>query len=69
MVIMPEGSKTNGLGILNIEKDIVKMINTAAGMNENLRIHALRFDHQFNYYSPYNSHDETGFYHFVGCLR
>jgi hypothetical protein len=26
VVVMPEGSKTNGLGILNIEKEVVKMI-------------------------------------------
>lgn len=45
IVIMPEGTKTNGLGILNIEKDLVKMIAVAAGTDENLRVHSVRFDH------------------------
>ena len=31
VVVMPEGSKTNGLGILNIEKDIIRIISDAAG--------------------------------------
>ena len=42
---MPEGTKTNGLGILDIEKDIIKMIDDAAGPDTNLKVHALRFDH------------------------
>ena len=29
---MPEGTKTNGLGIIDIEKGIIEMIVDAAGM-------------------------------------
>lgn len=66
---MPEGSKTNGLGILNIDKDIVKIINEAAGPNENLRMHSIRFDHTFSYFSPYNSYDESGLGLMISCLK
>ena len=51
VVIHPEGTKTNGLGIFNIEKDITQMIISAAGLSENLRVHAIRFDHQFKYFA------------------
>lgn len=58
---MPEGTKTNGLGVLNIDADIVKLIENAGGLNENLRVHAIRFDHEFSYFSPYNTTDSWGF--------
>mmetsp|Transcript_33369 Transcript_33369/g.51182 ORF Transcript_33369/g.51182 Transcript_33369/m.51182 type:complete len:86 (+) Transcript_33369:515-772(+) len=45
VVVFPEGSKTNGLGILNIEKGIIDMIKRAGGLDENLRVTAVRFDH------------------------
>ena len=69
VIIMPEGSKTNGLGILNLEKEIVKMITKAAGTDENLRVHSIRFDHTYKYFSPYNSYDENGWKLFFGCLK
>ena len=69
VVIMPEGSKTNGLGILNIEKEMIKMITQAADTNENLRVHSVRFDHVYKYFSPYNSYDENGWKLFFGCLQ
>ena len=69
IVIMPEGSKTNGLGILNLEKEIVKLITKAAGPDENLRVHSIRFDHQYKYFSPYNSYDENGWKLFFGNLK
>ena len=68
VVVMPEGSKTNGYGILNIEKDIIKMIAETA-INENLRMHSIRFDHVFQYFSPYNSYDENGFWNLIGLLK
>ena len=68
IVIMPEGSKTNGLGILNLEKEIVKMIAEAAGTDANQRVHSVRFDHLYKYFSPYNSYDENGWKIFFGCL-
>ena len=45
IVIMPEGTKTNGLGIIDIEKGIIEMIIEASGMEQNLRVHSIRFDH------------------------
>ena len=45
VVIMPEGTKTNGLGIIDIEKGIVEMIAEAAGIEQNLRVNSIRFDH------------------------
>lgn len=45
VVVMPEGTKTNGLGIIDIEKGIVEMIAQAAGLEQNLRVHSIRFDH------------------------
>lgn len=68
VVVFPECTKTNGNGVLNLEMDIVKMIGKAAHPDENLRIHALRFDHVFEYHSPYNTHDEWGFVHYFNML-
>jgi len=65
---MPEGTKTNGLGILDIEKDIIKMIDEAAGPDMNLKIHAMRFDHQFKHFAAYNTTDTFGFYNFIACI-
>ena len=47
IVIMPEGTKTNGLGVIDIELDIMKIIHDAANPTNNLRIHAIRFDHRW----------------------
>ena len=44
---MPEGTKTNGVGILNVDMDISKMIAKAADPDNNMRVHSIRFDHQF----------------------
>lgn len=60
IVIHPEGTKTNGLGVLNLDDDIRKMIIDAAGLAQNLRVHAIRFDHSWTYYSAYNTTDQTG---------
>jgi 1-acyl-sn-glycerol-3-phosphate acyltransferase len=35
IVIFPEGTKTNGNGVLDIEKDILKIIEKAASPEEN----------------------------------
>ena len=45
VVVMPEGTKTNGLGIIDIEKGIAEMIIDAAEKEQNLRVHSIRFDH------------------------
>lgn len=60
IVVMPEGTKTNGLGVLNIERGIIKMFTDASTPEQNLRLHTLRFDHLFNYRPSYNTTDELG---------
>ena len=67
-MVFPEGTKTNGLGILNIDKDIVSMISNAGGLDGNMRVSAIRFDHAFQYYSAYNSTDRSGLSSFFGCV-
>jgi 1-acyl-sn-glycerol-3-phosphate acyltransferase len=61
VVVFPEGTKTNGCGILNLDQGIVDMIHQACGPDENLRVHAIRFDHIYRYFACYNSYDEAGF--------
>lgn len=68
VVIMPEGTKTNGLGVLDINKDVVKMIEKAGGLDENLRINAIRFEHTFAYFSPFNTTDSWGFSHLFSVV-
>jgi hypothetical protein len=68
IVIMPEGTKTNGLGILNIEKDIVEIISKACESDQKLSITCIRFDHLFAYFSPYNSYDSLGFKNAIGIM-
>jgi hypothetical protein len=65
VVLFPEGTKTNGMGILNIDDGVVKLIDDAS---REMRVHSIRFDHIFGYYSPYNSYDELGFKSFFGIL-
>ena len=69
VVIFPEGTKTNGLGILNIDEGLVEMIGNAAGLEENLRVHAIRFDHKFQYFSPYNTTDRLGLWSVIGIIQ
>ena len=69
VVVMPEGSKTNGLGILNIERDIVDMIYKACSKDQDLVVNAIRFDHVFLYYSPYNSYDKKGYSNLFGIMK
>jgi hypothetical protein len=57
VVIHPEGTKTNGLGVLDIEVDLVQMIGVAA---KTLKIHSFRFDYEFRYWAPMNTTDEEG---------
>jgi len=60
VVVFPEGTKTNGCGILNLENGVVKLIDKACSPDENLRLHAIRFDHVYKWFSPYNSFDSLG---------
>ena len=65
VVIHPEGTKTNGLGVLEIPKDIVKMILEAGSLNGNLRIHSFRFDYEYKYFAPMNTTDSWGIRNFL----
>ena len=58
VVLFPEGTKTNGLGILNIDSGVIDLIEQA--VNDNLKVHCIRFDHTFKYHNPYNSTDQLG---------
>ncbi len=60
IVIFPEGSKTNGRGILAFEEDIVEMILAAS--EKKMRIHTVRFDYGYEFVSPYNTTDVFGFW-------
>ena len=62
VVIFPEGTKTNGHGVLEIEGDLLKMIDVAS---ETLKIHSLRFDHEFMYFNPCNTTNYSGWKIFV----
>jgi len=68
VVIFPEGTKTNGLGILNIDEGLIEMVGHAASLDQNLRVHAIRFDHKFTYFSPYNTTDAFGFSSLLGII-
>ena len=59
IVVFPEGTKTNGNGILEIDEGIVNMIIKAA--EGGLKVHTVRFDYDFTYTSPYNTTDVRGF--------
>lgn len=66
IVVFPEGTKTNGRGILNFEEDIIQILVQAA--TDKLRIHTIRFDYQFEYVSPYNTTDVYGLFHLAKML-
>jgi len=68
IVLFPEGTKTNGLGVLNIDEGVIKLIDEAAHLDSNLRVHAVRFDHQFAYYSPINTTEYSGLHNFLGTI-
>ena len=53
---------------MNIDEGVIKLIDDAAKPESNLRIHAIRFDHTFNYYSPYNSTDQLGLRAYSGIV-
>jgi hypothetical protein len=58
IVIFPEGTKTNGRGILHFPEGIFDIILKSA--KSNLRVHTLRFDYDFEFASPYNTADISG---------
>jgi 1-acyl-sn-glycerol-3-phosphate acyltransferase len=58
IVIFPEGTKTNGKGILSFEEDISDIILRA--IDNKISVHSIRFDYEFEFNSPYNTIDPIG---------
>ena len=65
VVIFPEGTKTNGVGVLKVDPGMIQLIVDACN---DFRVASLRFDHQFKYYSPYNTVDTTGIKSFFSVI-
>jgi len=57
IVVFPECTKTNGLGVVNFPGPMVDLLREA---QSTFKVHALRFDYEFTYNSPYNSVDVRG---------
>lgn len=68
IIIHPEGTKTNGLGVLQIDKDLITMITDAADKGA-LKIHTLRFDYEFKYWAPMNTTDSSGFRNLMSSVQ
>ena len=66
IAVFPEGSKTNGRGILQLEEGIVEVLTNAA--KSGMKVHTLRFDYEFEYASPYNTTDVLGLKHMIKVL-
>ena len=67
IIIHPEGTKTNGLGVLNIDEDLIKMLDVAS--NFSLNIHSIRFDQEFRYWSPINTTDSLGLWNLICSIK
>jgi hypothetical protein len=68
VIIHPEGTKTNGTGVLQIDKEVMALILNAAE-KDNLKIHTLRFDYDFKYWSPINTTDEFGYKNLLNSVK
>lgn len=66
VVLFPEATKTNGRGVLDFHPDVTDIILRACQIN--MHVHALRFDYEFEYTSPYNTVDPLGVKSFFKLL-
>lgn len=66
IVVFPQCTKTNGRGVLNFPIGLQIMLQAA--LADKFRLHACRMDYTFNYFSPYNTTDISGWRHSVGLL-
>jgi 1-acyl-sn-glycerol-3-phosphate acyltransferase len=66
IVVFPEGTKTNGNGVLSFEQDITDILIAAAA--KGLNLHSLRFDYAFAFTAPYNTTDVGGFRSLLSLL-
>ena len=64
---MPECTKCNGKGVLEVPKQALDFLRDAL-LKDEFKVHALRFDYTFSYWSPYNSTDVSGYSHFLASL-
>lgn len=65
IVIFPQCAKTNGRGVLDFPANVPDMLEKA---KSDFKIHSLRFDYEFTYFSPYNTTDVLGLKHTIGML-
>ena len=56
IVVYPECTKTNGMGVLEFPESV------AADLIRQKHLHSLRFDYDFLYFSPYNTTNENSFW-------
>lgn len=66
IVIFPQCARTNGRGVLDFPSSVVQMISKA--IEDGFKIHAVRIDYDFSYFSPYNTTDVNGWRHSIGLL-
>ena len=57
IAFIPECTKTNGQGVLNIPRDALAFVRKAT---ETFSVHSVRFDYVFNYHAPYNTTNVGG---------
>ena len=66
IVVFPQCARTNGKGVLNVPPQVCKMIEGA--LQDGFKVHSIRFDYDFAYFSPYNSTSTGGKAHALGQL-
>lgn len=62
IIVYPEGTKTNGMGVLQFPEEVSKQLLRAKP------IHAIRFDYIFTYFSPYNTTERRGIWYWITLL-
>ena len=67
IVVFPEGTKTNGEGVLKIDQDITKMIIDAA-IHHKMVTHGIHFNHNYQSFAPFNTTDRLGVFHAMKCM-
>ena len=68
VIIHPEGTKTNGTGVLQIDKEVIALI-CKTDKKDNLKIHSLRFDYDFKYWCPINTTEQSGLMNLLESVK
>ena len=63
IVLFPEGTKTNGVGVLEFSSE-----DLLPELCRTKRLHAIRFQHKFDYFNPYNTISRSGFKNLLTLL-